>query len=104
MTSKERNKFRKTKQWLDFRKQMAALYGNKDAITGDKLRKGWNLHHMDQCEDNYQVLNPDHFLPLNKGTHELLHRMYTFIVKAKNDRYDKLIAAIDIMRNLNESH
>lgn len=102
MTAKERTSFRKTKQWLDFRKQIAELYGNKDAITGDKLRKGWNLHHMDLDKQNYDKLIPEHFIPLNKGTHELLHRLYTFIVKAKNDRFDNLLSMIYSMRTLND--
>ena len=102
MTAKEKNRFRKTKQWLDFRKQIAKLYGNKDAITGDRLRKGWNLHHMDLDKQNYDKLISEHFIPLNKGTHELLHRLYTFIVKAKNDRFDNLLSMIYFMRALND--
>lgn len=102
MTLQERNQFRKTKQWLDFRKQIAELYNNRDAITGDKLRKGWNLHHLDLDKNNYDKLIPEHFIPLNKGTHELLHRLYTFIVKAKNDRYCNMLSMIYSMRQLND--
>ena len=102
MTAKERNSFRKTKLWQAFRKQIAKLYDNRDAITGDRLRKGWNLHHMDLDKQNYDKLIPEHFIPLNKGTHDLLHRLYTFIVKAKNDRFDNLLSMIYYMRALND--
>ena len=33
-------KFRRSPEWKNFRKHMAELYDNKDAITGKPLRKG----------------------------------------------------------------
>ena len=33
-------KFRRSAEWKNFRKHMADLYDNKDAITGKPLRKG----------------------------------------------------------------
>jgi hypothetical protein len=100
MNTKEKAKFRKTKEWKEFREYMKAKYNSKDPITGDKLRKNWNLHHMDLNSDNYTILDENNFLPLNKGTHELLHRLYTFCTK--KERVDNITSYLKKMRELNK--
>lgn len=101
MNVQERSAFRRTKQWLDFRKKMYDKYEGKDAITGEKLRKGWNLHHMDLNKDNYTDLsNEDNFLPLNKGTHDKLHAIYIF--SKKEIRMQKLLECAAKMREINK--
>lgn len=99
MNSKEKAQFRKSKEWLEFREYMKAKFNNKDAITGENLRKGWNLHHMDLNSDNYTNLDENYFIPLNKGTHEKLHAMYIFC--RKEDRVIKLFEYINEMENIN---
>lgn len=101
MNSNQKNSFRRTKRWADFRRHIRELFGDKDAITGEKLRKGWQLHHMDLDADNYSNLDPDRFIPLNPGTHDLIHRLYTFIVYDKNGRVDRMLEYIGKMRRLN---
>ena len=76
--SELKSKFRKSPEWKNFRKHMADLYDNKDAITGKPLRKGWNLHHLDMSVENYQDLDEDKFIPLNKATHELIHTAFRY--------------------------
>lgn len=76
MTQKEKAKFRKSKEWKEFRKKMAEKYNNKDAITGRKLYSGWNLHHLDTNPENYTVLDENNFIPLNKKTHDLIHTLF----------------------------
>ena len=71
-------KFRRSPEWKNFRKRMAELYDNRDAITGKPLRKGWNLHHLDMSIENYQDLDEDKFIPVNKTTHELLHTAFRY--------------------------
>lgn len=102
MNSKDKAKFRTTAKWKEFREYMKSLYDNKDAITGERLRKGWQLHHLDLDSTHYTDLNPDMFIPLNAGTHELLHRNYTFIVKAKNDRVYNMMRYISKMTEINQ--
>lgn len=99
MNTKEKAKFRKTKEWKEFREYMKAKYDNRDAITGDKLRKNWNLHHMDLNSNNYTILDENNFIPLNRGTHELLHRLY--IWTAKKERTINMFNYIEKMRKLN---
>lgn len=99
MNSKEKAKFRKTKEWKEFREYMKAKYNGKDVITGQPLRKGWNLHHMDLNSNNYTILDENNFIPLNRGTHELLHRLYTFCTK--KERTENMFSYIEKMRKLN---
>lgn len=76
--SELKSKFRRSVEWKNFRKHMADLYDNKDAITGKPLRKGWNLHHLDMSVENYQDLDEDKFIPLNKASHEMLHQVFRY--------------------------
>lgn len=89
----EKAKFRRTPEWKAFRKQMAELYDNKDAITGRPLRKGWNLHHLDLDASHYEILDPDKFIPLNKQTHETLHVLYR--QKHCIDEFEKYILLME---------
>lgn len=76
--SELKSKFRRSVEWKNFRKHMADLYDNKDAITGKPLRKGWNLHHLDMSIENYQDLDEDKFIPLNKASHDLIHQAFRY--------------------------
>lgn len=73
MTQKEKTKFRQSKEWKDFRKKIAEKFEGKDAISGKKLYKGFILHHLDLNPENYDVLDENNFIPLNKATHECIH-------------------------------
>lgn len=96
---KAKAKFRATKEWKQFRDLMFKEFDGKDAITGRPLRKGWQLHHLDLDPDNYRILNPNHFIPLNKKTHDVVHFLF---------RYDifKVIKALSkvliLMHEINE--
>lgn len=90
-------KFRRSVEWKNFRKHMADLYDNKDAITGKPLRKGWNLHHLDMSVENYQDLDDDKFIPLNKATHEMLHQVFRY-----SYAIDKLVYYVQKMDQLNK--
>ena len=76
--------FRKSKEWLDFRKVVAEAFNNKDFITGKKLTKGFNVHHLrtEQELGGYCDLSKvDEFMPLNRYTHKLLHYLFTYYKK-----------------------
>ena len=76
---------------------MADLYDNKDAITGKPLRKGCNLHHLDMSIENYQDLDENKFIPLNKTTHEMLHQVFRY-----SYAIEQLIYYIKKMENINK--
>lgn len=83
MDKKARAKFRRSKKWKEFRRQMKSVEGNRDMITGLPLRRDWNLHHLDLRVGNYDNLVPNRFIPLNRDTHEFVHWLYKIW---KNDR------------------
>ena len=41
-----KEKFRKSKEWKEFRAHMAVVFNHRDYITGKRLIKGFNLHHL----------------------------------------------------------
>ena len=41
-----KEKFRKSREWKDFRSQMAKMFNHRDYITGRRLVKGFNVHHL----------------------------------------------------------
>lgn len=71
MTSKEKIKFRNTKQWKKFRSDMIILKKYRCELCGTyyvgKRRKLLNLHHLD--EENYTDLNPKKFKVLCSVCH-----------------------------------
>ena len=100
-TQKDKTRFRATRRWQNFRKDMYSKANGKDAITGKPLRKGhWNLHHLDLDSANYEVLEEDRFLCLNNQTHDFLHwayRYYRNVGKAFIDSFEK---ALERMKRL----
>ena len=59
-------KFRATKVWKELRQKMRDKQNGFDYITGKKLNKFWNLHHLDMSIENYETLEEDNFMCLNK--------------------------------------
>lgn len=81
--SEKKAKFRRTKEWKDFRKKIYEKQNGIDIITGKKLYKGWNLHHCDMSSENYDKLIEDNFVALNKKMHEVVHILFRYY---KNDK------------------
>lgn len=101
MTTEQKTNFRKTKDWKDFRKKMASRA--VDQITGRKLLKGWQLHHLDT--ENYTDLNESKFACLNRQTHEVVHWLYRYkdwrtVIKNLAD----LIQEMEKLNDYNENH
>ena len=78
---------------------MAILFNHRDYITGKRLIKGFNVHHMrtNQDEENYcDISNTDEFIPLNSYSHKLIH--YLFNVYQKDPSVmDRLREILDRM-------
>ena len=78
---KEKRNFRASKVWKAFRKKMMNKQKGLDPITKHKLYKFWNLHHrhVTADTDEYQdISNEEHYVCLNKQTHEMLHWLYRY--------------------------
>ena len=94
-------KFRKTKEWSEFRKRIFDKQEGKDVITGKKLYKGYNVHHCDMSEANYDKLIEENFIAVNKNTHETLHFLFRYYKKDPTvlDRFKEVL---DRMSELNK--
>lgn len=70
---KQKQKFRASKKWKDFRDIVRHEQQN-DPVTGAKLTRRANLHHMNLDETKYEDLSKrENFVFLNQVTHKCLH-------------------------------
>ena len=97
---KEYSDFLKTKVWKEFRLKIAERDNKKDFLTGSRLLKGFNCHHFDMNKDNYKNLNEEHFISLNKQSHEVLHFLYRYYQKDP-DILLRLKILLDKMNDIN---
>ena len=70
-----KNAVRKTKEWKEFRKHLIEKQ-KVSFISGKKLTKVANCHHLDLHLENYGVFDDDHQVMLNRKDHELIHSVY----------------------------
>ena len=81
-----KEKFRQSQEWKDFRIHIAQVFDHRDYLTGRKLAKGYNVHHMkpNQEPESYcDLSNEANFMPLNSYSHKLLHYIFTYYKKDK---------------------
>jgi hypothetical protein len=98
--SDKKAKFRQTKEWKEFRKKIFDKQGGIDIITGKKLYKGWTLHHIDMTLENYDKLDEENFIAINKSTHEVLHTLFRYY-KNDKDILNRIQQILDKMCELN---
>ena len=94
-------KFRKTKEWREFRKKIFDKQEGKDVITGKKLYKCYNVHHLDMSEANYDKLIEENFIAVNKATHEALHFLFRYY-KNDKDILKRIKQVLEKMTELNK--
>ena len=94
-------KFRQSKEWKEFRKRIFDKQDGKDVITGKKLYKGFNCHHLDMSAENYDQLIEENFIAVNKTTHETIHTLFRYYQKDPNI-LDRLKTVLDRMNELNK--
>ena len=99
--SDKKSKFRASKEWREFRKRIFDKQEGKDVITGKKLYKGYNVHHCDMSEANYDKLIEENFIAVNKTTHETIHALFRYYKKDPTV-LDRLKTVLDRMNELNK--
>ena len=72
INGKIKDLFRRTSVWNNFRKDLKAER-KVDALTGRKLTKTWNNHHVRFDSKLYTDLDKEFFLCLNNQMHDFLH-------------------------------
>ena len=81
---------------------MAVLFNHRDYITGKRLTKGFNLHHLktEQTSETYcDISNENEFIPLNSYCHKMLHYLFTYYQK-DHTVIDRLVEILDKMCEL----
>lgn len=72
-----KHKFRKTKEWKQFRQDKIYEQNHLDYITGKRLLIGCNCHHLNMKVDSYEdISDPSNFIAVNRDIHEMLHELY----------------------------
>ena len=98
----KKEKFRKSREWKEFRSKMAILFNHRDYITGKRLVKGFNVHHLktELTEESYcDISNEEEFMPLNSWCHKMLHYIFPYYVKDPTV-IDRLVEVLDKMKEL----
>lgn len=96
-----KSKFRASKIWKEFRKHMFDKQNGKDIITGKKLYKCYNVHHLDMSAENYEKLDEENFIAVNKTTHEVIHSLFRYY-KTDETILEKLEIILKRMKELNK--
>ena len=104
MNDKQKSKrnFRNSKKWKDFKREMKSKCAGIDAVTLHKLRKGYNLHHRNLDEKQYENLRGDWFLCCNNLTHKVIHWLWTYY-KTDPAIIDRLREEMEKMQEINRS-
>ena len=94
-------KFRQSKEWKEFRKTRFDKQDGKDTITGKKLYKGYNVHHLSMDAETYDKLIEENFIAVNKTTHETIHALFRYY-KNDKDILNRIKQVLDKMVELNK--
>lgn len=97
-TQKNKTKFRASKKWKEFRDKKRKEQ-KVDPITGAKLTRMANLHHLDLNEEHYEDLSDEsHFVFLNQAMHKTVHALF---LKSKPREWRKrVLALIKILKEM----
>lgn len=101
--SKEKSKFRNTKAWKEFRKQMKENQ-KIDYLTLSKLTSKYELHHCLLTDDieQYKDLDVTKFICLNNMSHSMVHFFYNQMQKDEHF-IERLLRVYNIMKSLNKN-
>ena len=99
---KKKRKFRESKKWKLKRLKEKARADNKDEITQKPLRRGWQLHHVDLNEKNYEDMNKP-FVCCNNLTHKFIHWLWLYY-RTDETVIDRIKAVMEEMKEVNKNY
>jgi 5-methylcytosine-specific restriction endonuclease McrA len=72
-----KTKIRKTKEWQELRKKIFERQNGICPFCGNKLFKGYNIHHKEDRLDTYgNFSNLNNFVALHKDCHRILESLH----------------------------
>ena len=97
-----KTKFRRSSRWIKFRKHMKAKQDGKCFVTGAKLTRTANLHHICMDPDKYEDLtNEDNFVYLSLSSHRAVHWLWGQGNNNWRERIQKLVEILERMEKAN---
>lgn len=100
ITGKLKELFRRTSVWNNFRKGLKDKR-KVDFLTGRKLTKTWNCHHMRFDSRLYTDLDEEYFRCYNNQMHDLVHTCVSETIK-NPDFMKKLTDEVNLHIKINE--
>lgn len=101
-TQRKKRNFRNSKKWKEFRHRINLKQKGRCYISGAKLNKLSNLHHMNLNPDCYEdVTDEDNFVFLNHSMHEVVHALWRYY-KDDETILERLEEVLCKMKQLNE--
>lgn len=99
---KKKRKFRESKKWKLKKLSEKTRADNKDEITLRPLRRGWQLHHMNLNEKDYEDMKQP-FLCCNILTHKFIHWLYVYY-RTDEEIIDRIKKALEKMKEENKNY
>lgn len=97
MSNEMKSKFLTSKIWKLFRKDVYDKQKGKDPLTGSKLVKRFNVHHLDLRSENYKNLDDiERFIGLNPKSHDAVHLIFN-VYKKDHDVIKRLENIMKLM-------
>lgn len=99
--AKKKNSVRQSSEWKELREEVKKSQ-RTDPLTGSRLTKDFNCHHMCMDPDRYSDLNRENFVGLNKLSHTVIH----FFAEMKDWRagVSKLTELLERMEELSDGN
>lgn len=96
---KAKKKIRQTSKWKKFRSDIIKKR-KYDELTGKRLIKGCQLHHLCMDVDSYDDTDESRYVILNRNSHKMVHFMFDYYSKDP-EVLDRLKDILDRMVELN---
>lgn len=91
ITSKDKTKFRSSREWKEFRQSLLEERGCSCELCGTrysgKRKRYLQVHHLDP--ENYKDLSPDKFVLLCSSCHEMVERISKKILSKNTELSNK---------------
>jgi hypothetical protein len=92
-----KRRFRASKRWKEFRDRIRKKQV-VDPVTGQKLTRLANLHHLNMYGDYEDLRHEEDFVFLNQATHEVIH--FFFLKSRPREWRRRILKLIPYLRQM----